>query len=114
VQGKHACYECDSRRHPECGKTFGYNEQQAQVNGLIKRCKDDQLCRKTEVNVYGDHGKFVVRECFNSTVTGCREFLKDESEVCDCKGHLCNGQNMVKVYSGLIIAIFTLQHIIRL
>lgn len=110
VKGEIKCYECDSRKNPECAKTFGYTEEQAEINGMITKCKDTQVCRKTEVNAYKN--KFVVRECTESILLGCREFLQNEAHVCDCSGRLCNGQNRVSISLGLILPLLTLKYML--
>ncbi|XP_076113080.1 uncharacterized protein LOC143080864 [Mytilus galloprovincialis] len=112
VEGKMMkCYTCDSREDSHCGNTFGYTKVQAENKQLITDCKESQVCRKTTVEDYA--GRFVVRECVESVVTGCREMRRD-GEVCDCVGELCNSTDIPRVYFGLIIVLVVVQRLLLL
>ncbi|XP_071172485.1 uncharacterized protein [Mytilus edulis] len=112
VEGKMLkCYTCDSRVDGQCGETFGYTKVQAENKKLITDCKESQVCRKTTVEDYA--GRFVVRECVESVLPGCRDMRRD-GEVCDCVGELCNSTVIPRVYLGLLIAVFAVYRMLLL
>ncbi|XP_052061509.1 uncharacterized protein LOC127701583 [Mytilus californianus] len=110
VEGKMLkCYTCDSRQDGQCGETFGYTKVQAENKQLITTCKEGQVCRKTTVEDFA--GTFVVRECVESVITGCREMRRD-GQVCDCIDKLCNSTDIPRIYFGLLIAVMAVQRLL--